>query len=178
MHLQVADKICITEFRSTDRSTCVTLINDPYIFDNTLRIPSPYTSSDFDSWLAIVEHNTDPDGRPVNFVIREDESLIGSIGFDKLVINDSAEIGYWLGEPWRGRGVMTKVVHAACELAFSQWQLSRIFAHVFDGNIASDRVLLKNGFRHEGPLATPPTKDGRTIACQMFDLTRPTHAGN
>ena len=67
---------------------------------------------------------------------------------------------------------------AACELAFSQWQLLRIFAYVFDGNIASDRVLLKNGFRHEGPHATPPTKDGRTIACQVFDLTRPTHEGN
>src|SRR5690606_12348842 len=83
-----------------------------------------------------------------------------------------AEIGYWLAKPWWGRGIMTAVVGKACEYAFSRWQLVRITAHVFESNIASARVLEKNGFEFERLLRKHHLKDGRFLDSRLFALVR------
>ena len=72
---------------------------------------------------------------------------MGACGFDDLVLGHSAEIGYWLARPYRGQGIMTAVVRAACHFAQTKWELARICAYVFDSNLASARVLEKGRFR-------------------------------
>ncbi len=172
MHIPVTDQISLTEFRPSDKSICVERINDRDIYDRTLRIPHPYTEAHFDQWLGIVAEATERHSEPVHFAIREGESLIGSIGFDGLTKGHKAEIGDWLAKPWWGRGIMTAVVGAACEYAISRWQLVRITAHVFESNLASARVLEKNGFEFEGLLRKHHLKDGRFLDSRLFALVR------
>jgi ribosomal-protein-alanine N-acetyltransferase len=172
MHIPITDQISLTEFRPSDKATCVERIGDRDIYERTLRIPHPYTDAHFDQWLRIVAEATEQHGEPVHFAIREGDPLIGGIGFDGLIKGHKAEIGYWLAKPWWGRGIMTAVVGKVCEYAFAQWNLVRITAQVFESNIASARVLEKNGFEFEGLLRKHHLKDGRFLDSRLFALVR------
>lgn len=172
MHIPITDQIALTEFRISDKTACVERIGEREIYEGALRIPYPYTAEHYDEWLNIVDELTRRYGEPVHFAIREGEELIGSIGFDGLTKGHKAEIGYWLAKPWWGRGIMTAVVGVACRYAFRQWNLVRITAHVFEFNLASARVLEKNGFEFEGLLRKHYLKDGQFLNSPLFALVR------
>lgn len=135
------------------------------------RFPTRTWEAHFDQWLRIVAAATERYGEPVHFAIREGDSLIGSIGFDGLIKGHKAEIGYWLAKAWWGQGIMTAVVGKACEYAFAERKLVRITAHVFESNVASARVLEKNGFEFEGLLREHRLKDGRFLNSRLFALS-------
>lgn len=172
MQLCVSGPISLTAWRASDRADCIERIGDREIYEQTLRIPHPYTAEHFDQWFRIVAEATARRGTPIHFAIRDGESLIGAVGFDELTQGHRAEIGYWLARPWWGRGIMTAVVGKACEHAFAEWNLVRISARVFDTNIASARVLAKNGFEFEGLLRKHELKEGRFLNTRLFALVR------
>ncbi len=64
----------------------------------------------------------------------------------------TAEIGYWLAEPFWGRGIATRAVAEATVYGFEKLGLARLQAEVFARNAASGRVLEKCGYRLEGRL--------------------------
>ncbi len=153
MHRPVNQRVHLTELRASDRAALLNYLNEADIHRFTCRIPYPYTDAAFDEWSEIVASATERFGEPINWAIRDrDESLIGGIGFDNLIKGHRAEIGYWLAKPYWGQGIMSSVVGSACEIAVSHWQLTRITAIVFEDNLASVRVLEKNGFAHEARL--------------------------
>jgi len=125
--------------------------------------------------LALVAKSTQEHGRPVHWAIRnENDYLIGGIGLDGVAIGKShlAEIGYWLAKPYWGQGIMTAVVQKACDLAFAEFGLVKIVAHVFADNAASARVLVKCGFQEEGYLRKHYAKDGKYLDGRLFSLVR------
>ena len=173
MQLAINEQIHLTEFRPKDKTACVQHLSDREIYDRTLRIPYPYTEADFDNWLDTITQATGRHGEPVHFAIRtRDDSFIGGCGFDGLTKGHRAEIGYWLAKPYWGQGIMTAVVRIACEYAIAKWKLLRITAHVFESNVASARVLEKNGFVCEGYLRKYFLKDNRPIDSKLFALVR------
>lgn len=172
MQIPIQANLWLTEFERAHKATLVERLNDPAIYQNSLRIPHPYTEADFDQWIGTVEEKTQALGEPTQFAILENGSPIGGVGFDGLTKGHRAEIGYWLAKAWWGRGIMTTVVGAACEYAFSRWKLVRITAHVFQQNPASARVLEKNGFQEEGLLRKHHLKDGRFLDSRLFALVR------
>jgi RimJ/RimL family protein N-acetyltransferase len=84
----------------------------------------------------------------------------------------SAEIGYWLGEEFWGRGIVTEALIAVTDHAFANHDLCRLFAHVFDWNPASARVLEKAGYAFEGRMRKSVTKEGQTIDQLMYAMIR------
>lgn len=86
----------------------------------------------------------------------------GGIGLQLLtdVERVSAEIGYWLAEPYWGRGAMTEALRAVTAEAFRRFDLTRIFALPFAGNVGSIRVLEKAGYVLEGTMRQSAIKDG------------------
>jgi RimJ/RimL family protein N-acetyltransferase len=171
LRIAINDRFCLTEIRPTDIRALVEHLNDREIYDRTLRIPNPYTEADGESFLAVVQAANEQYGEPVHFAIRNvDEILIGGCGFDGLVPGHRAELGYWLGRPLWGRGIMTATVAALRDHALAQWTLVRITAHVFSFNTASARVLEKNGFICEGVHRKQFLKDGRFLdgRCYAF----------
>ena len=134
------------------------------------RFPFPYTARDARNWLDLVV-----DAKPVtNFAIDVAGEAVGGIGFTTQhdVDRRSAEIGYWLGEPFWGRGIATEALIAVTEYAFANFDLCRLYAHVFDWNAASARVLEKAGYEFEGRLRKSVTKDGQTIDQLMYAKIR------
>lgn len=112
------------------------------------RLPYPYTEADGISWI---EHATTV--QPLtNFAIEYQCEAIGSIG---LTLQDdietgTAEVGYWLGEPFWGRGLATVALRAFCQWGFVQFALRRFYAGVMSSHAQSRRVLEKVGFVLEG----------------------------
>ena len=84
----------------------------------------------------------------------------------------SAEIGYWLGEPFWGQGIATKAVGALTDYAYAHLDLIRLYATVFEWNPASARVLEKAGYAHEGRLRKSVTKDGKIIDQLLYAIVR------
>ncbi|MDP6071748.1 MAG: GNAT family protein [SAR202 cluster bacterium] len=84
----------------------------------------------------------------------------------------SAEVGYWLGEPFWGKGIATMAISAIVDYAFAHFDLVRLYASVFEWNPASARVLEKAGFTLEGRECKSVTKDGQTIDALVYALVR------
>ena len=135
------------------------------------RFPHPYTAADADAWITRACAQTPP----TSCAIVVDGAAVGGVGIDLGVdvFRRSAEIGYWLGEPFWGRGIATEVLGAFTEYAFAHFDLCRLEAGVFDWNPASTRVLEKVGYVLEGRARLSVTKDGRTGDRLLYALVRP-----
>lgn len=123
--------------------------------------PHPYTPSHARTWVAEQIRSREEN----QWAIEVEGHAAGGIG---LVPRDdvnrlSAEIGYWLGEAYWGRGIMTEAVGAVTGYAFFTRGFVRVFAEVFEWNAASMRVLEKNGYQREGVLRRSAFKAGQLI---------------
>jgi RimJ/RimL family protein N-acetyltransferase len=125
------------------------------------RFPYPYTESDAQVFLAAVAQQ----GVRTTFAIATEEQAIGGIGleFGSDVHRFTAELGYWLGEPFWGRGIVTDAVRRFTVWAFETFEVHRIHAAVFEGNHGSVRVLEKAGFQREARLRASVFKNGRIM---------------
>jgi RimJ/RimL family protein N-acetyltransferase len=104
-----------------------------------------------------------------------DDAVVGGIGIDvgTDVFRRSAEIGYWLGEPFWGRGIATEVLRALTDYAWATFDIIRLEAGVFSWNPASARVLEKAGYTLEGCLRQGVVKQGRVGDRLIYGLLRP-----
>jgi RimJ/RimL family protein N-acetyltransferase len=123
------------------------------------RFPHPYT---IDNATDFIKFATSAES-PNNFAIEVAEEPAGGIGFvcGTDVERFSAEIGYWLGESYWGKGVTTEALVLVTEYAFTQLNMLRLFALPFADNIPSTRVLEKAGYAREGVLRSSSVKFGR-----------------
>jgi RimJ/RimL family protein N-acetyltransferase len=142
-----------------DLSALVRYADNPRIAANLRdRFPQPYTEAAGRGWLQLLQTAS-----PVTaWAIEVDSEAVGGIGLQlqQDVERVSAELGYWLGEPFWGRGVTTEAVRALTTDSFDRFSLTRIFALPFADNLASIRVLEKAGFALEGRLPKSAIKNG------------------
>jgi RimJ/RimL family protein N-acetyltransferase len=122
------------------------------------RFPFPYGLPDAEIFLA----NALAKRPETDFAVEVEGAVAGGIGFVPGADIDrvSAEVGYWLGARFWGRGIATAAVEAATRRAFGAYGLTRVFAQTFADNRASCRVLEKAGFVREGLLRDAVVKDG------------------
>ena len=159
-------KTCdVRSWRTSDAESLLRHANNRNIWLN-LRdaFPYPYTKHDARAYIRSVRDRT-PE---TTFAIAVDEEAVGSIGFVLRtdVERVSAEIGYWLAEPFWGRGIATEALAALTQYAIVAHGLTRIYALPFAWNLASCRVLEKAGYVLEARLRRSAIKDGE-ITDQM-----------
>ena len=132
--------------------------------------PHPYTMEDAVAWVQS-QKDRDP---PTDLAIADADEAIGAIGLrlQSDVYRRTAEVGYWLGEPFWGQGIATHALQAFTEYAFTTFDLVRLQAFVKEWNPASARVLEKCGFTLEGRLRKNVTKDGKTVDQFLYALVR------
>jgi RimJ/RimL family protein N-acetyltransferase len=154
-----------------DRDAIVRRANNRNVWINLRdRFPHPYTVNDARRWLdSVIGHEPE-----TNFAIAVAGEAVGGIGFSLQydVERRSAEIGYWLGEDYWGRGIATDALIAVSESAFANYDVCRLHAHVFEWNQASVRVLEKAGYVFEGRLRKSVTKEGKTIDSLLYAMIR------
>jgi RimJ/RimL family protein N-acetyltransferase len=81
-------------------------------------------------------------------------------------------MGYYIAEPWWGKGIGTTAVKEVCSYIFNNTDIIRIFAEPFAYNIASCRILEKAGFTFEGTLRKNAVKNGKVIDMKMYALVK------
>ena len=134
------------------------------------RLPNPYTEKDAEEWLKKVTDNDAITGTYRAIVCNG--KLIGSISVEKK--DYDAEIGYMLLNEYSNKGIGTEAVRQVCSIAFKDLSLEQITANVFQPNIASIRVLLKNGFRYKSTIPNAIIKDGNVYDLLIYALTKVT----
>jgi|SRR5215831_11121643 len=167
----VLSKSLIRPWKTGDEESIVRNANNRAIWRN-LRdtFPHPYTLADAKNWIEIAN----PNSPPCNFAIVIGGDAVGGIG---VVLKDdvfrrSAEIGYWLGEQYWGRGIVTEAVRAVTEYAFTTFNICRLYAGVFEWNPASMKVLENAGYEFECRMKKSVTKDGETIDELIYVMIR------
>jgi [ribosomal protein S5]-alanine N-acetyltransferase len=159
MHLML--KSCeIRSWRSGDLESLVKYANNRNIWINLRdRFPHPYTTRDGKAFLKLARRQQPETA----LAVAVHGEAAGGIGFQLQadVERVSAEIGYWLGEPFWGRGIATEALVALTEYAIAAHGLTRVYALPFAWNVASCRVLEKAGYVLEGRLRRSAIKDGR-----------------
>lgn len=134
--------------------------------------PYPYTEEDGHVFIKMNEE------LPFiqNLAIIVDNKAVGGVGIISQtdVERFSAEIGYWIGEPYWDKGIVTEAVKAAVDYFFSATSLMRLFASVFEYNVASMRVMEKAGFRKAGVMEKAAYKNGRFVDFHYYELLKQT----
>jgi len=132
--------------------------------------PHPYTIDDAHEFIrgAIAEQPA------TRFCIEINGAAVGGIGVHpgQDVHRHTATVGYWLGEEFWGRGIMSEAVTAVTNFCFENFPLRRISAEVFANNPASARVLDKAGFTFEGRLKNHVLKDGEVLDSLLYARTK------
>jgi ribosomal-protein-alanine N-acetyltransferase len=123
------------------------------------RFPHPYTRADAESFLT---WSSGAESGGANLAIEVEGEAAGGVGFNPGtdVERHSAEIGYWLGEAYWGRGIVTEAVVMLTDCLFASHNFLRLFALPFAGNAASVRVLEKAGYQREAVLRSSSVKYG------------------
>jgi RimJ/RimL family protein N-acetyltransferase len=127
-----------------DLPAIVALVGDRRVAANTARIPHPYTAADA---LGLIASINQKDSETV-FALELNGALIGMCGLDPR--QDGAELGYWLGVPFWGRGYATEAARAVIDYAFAKLGHGLLSSGARVSNPASRRVLEKCGFQWTG----------------------------
>ena len=156
------------KWTSADREALMALCN---AVDRTFlsdRLPNPYTEADADWWLGMVVENEGKEG--VWRAIVVDGLIVGSISVERLanVQRNAGSIGYMVLTPFWSQGIGTEAVRQICGIAFQELALERIIGEVFPENLASARVLEKNGFRLEGTKVGAVVKGGKVMDVRVY----------
>ncbi len=124
--------------------------------------PHPYGVENGKSFIALA---TNKDTTSHFFAIDVNGEAVGGIGLHPQadIHKRNAELGYWLAEPFWGKGIIPKVINEVVEYGFKNMDIDRIFARPFGTNIASQIVLEKAGFVLEGKFKETLVKNGECL---------------
>lgn len=163
----------IRQWKFQDADDLAAALNNQKI-QNNLRdgLPYPYTKDDALDFIRTML-NSDPE-TTFAFAITVNDRAVGSIGvFRKENIHKrTAEMGYYIAEPYWGKGLGTSAVQQVSNYIFQNTDIVRIFAEPFAYNTASCRILEKSGFALEGTLRGNAVKNGRMIDMKMYALVK------
>lgn len=158
-----------------DADAAVPLLNDPDIVRFVPLIPSPYRRRD---WLVFVRKNTGrpvkrPEGLSYPFVIEMEGQIVGMVGMRWDAKDSAANIGYWVGKPYRRMGIATEAAQGLTDYAFRKLRAERVWATIHKGNAGSRKVLKACGMRFEGTLRSHQVHRGRRVDVEHYSVLRP-----
>lgn len=168
----MTDRVNIRFWQPSDREALAAIADDRRIWLN-LRdaFPHPYGLADADRFIDLARRMSPP----TYYAIEAGGALAGGIGYvlHGDVERGSAEVGYWLGVAFWGRGIATQALRLLNGEAFTrQPELRRLYALPFASNAASARVLEKAGYRREALLRESAVKDGVIQDQWLYALLR------
>ncbi len=155
----IGQLVTLRAWRSADVASLVKYANNPNVARQLRdRFPHPYTAADARQFVQAAAKDRPTTG----FAITVNGEAVGGVGIapGADVERFSAEVGYWLGEPFWGRGLTLEAVRLISGYAFTTCNMLRLFALPFADNVRSTRVLEKAGYTREGILRASSVKDG------------------
>lgn len=166
-------RLILRPFTRADAGVVAALAGDRDIALNTLLIPHPYSLADAVTWI---EKQEEPRHRGEAFelavTLKENGSVVGTIGLSLSDEKRRGELGYWIGRNYWGHGYASEAAHGMLRFAFEDLLLDRVFAFHFARNPASGRVLEKIGMTHEGVMRKHLSKWGEAQDLWIWGILR------
>jgi RimJ/RimL family protein N-acetyltransferase len=144
----------------------------------SLAFPDPYTLSSAETWISMNAALPHQD----NFAICErscPDVVIGGVGLKPGadVYAHTAEVGFWIGQAYWGKGYATELLEGFTRWGFENWekegqQLRRIWGGAFHTNVGSRRCFEKCGYAREGVMKGHCEKRGEVMDLHFFGLTK------
>jgi RimJ/RimL family protein N-acetyltransferase len=167
-------RVVLRRLAVSDADSITEHIKDKAIIKWLLVVPYPYRRKDAVRFINS-RRNERRTGKSFTFGIslKTSEEVIGVIDLSDIDWEDKkAEIGYWIGKRFWGRGLITEAINLMARFGFRELKLNKIYARVFEGNLASMKALEKNRFRHEGILRDEIFKYRRWIDEYYYGLLK------
>lgn len=160
--------------RASDAASFRRLAGDPEVALRTARIPHPYELHDAELFvLSARSENMAGDGLILALTLkREGNEAIGVVGLHGAKTRGVAMIGFWLGRPFWGQGLMSEAAGAFIDLAFGVTSIERIQSAAAPSNAASLRVHEKLGFVRTGRGLFPAPARGGEVEVEFLELKR------
>lgn len=132
----------------------------------------PYTIKDAEKWIDFCKkaYKKIPK-KDIILAVEKDKNFIGSVSLRRIK-KHKAELGYWLGRKYWGKGIMAEAVRSMVNFGFRKLKVRRIYAYVFENNKRSAKVLEKNKFEIEGFLKKDRIKDNKFINVYLYAKIR------
>lgn len=165
------NKVTLRNLEMSDKYRLAELMNNKNIWDNLRdRLPFPYTVSDAEFFINLTQNDVSNE----NFAIEYNKEFCGVIGLilQNGVYRKSAEIGYWIGEPYWGKGIATKAVRIITKYGFENFDLTRIYAGVFEHNAGSMKVMEKNGYKKEAIFKKAIIKNDKILDEHRYSILK------
>jgi len=162
----------LRKWQTTDAASLAENANNINIWNNLRdHFPHPYSEDDGAQFIKTALKKSDP---ATDFAIIVDGKAVGGIGIvlQTDVERISAEIGCWLGESFWNKGIMTEVVKEMVKYTFTNFAVQKLYAPVFDFNIASQKVLQKAGFEREAILKQAAIKNDKIVDLHYYSLLK------
>jgi [ribosomal protein S5]-alanine N-acetyltransferase len=148
------ERLILRPFSLDDARDVQRLAGEKDIAKTTLTIPHPYEDGKAEEWIGT--HQKDfVGGTQVVFAIvkQKENELIGAIGLSSIKKEfENAELGYWIGKEFWGKGYCTEAARAVLKYGFDELGLNRIHSHHFGSNPASGKIMQKVGMTYEGTM--------------------------
>ena len=168
-HLKT-ERLVLRPFRREHADAVCALIGNWKVARMLSRVPHPYTRDLAEAWIA--SHETDRrNGDEVTFCIELNGGVIGAVGHRRNSTGVYV-LGYWLGEPWWGKGYTAEAAREAVRFAFDELGAEKLLSGHFVDNPASGRVLEKCGFRYTGDCVESCEARGEAVEHRNFECTR------
>ena len=161
-------RLRLRELQEADLCSLAGTINNPRIARNLTRVPWPY---DLNDARAFYEHTLALQPQSAVFVITDrsnPDRLLGAISYEGV---PDPELGYWLDEPYWGKGIITEAARSVIQHAFLASGVQRLISRCILGNEPSRRILVGLGFRPVDVSLVSSNARGRAVTCQNFELT-------
>jgi RimJ/RimL family protein N-acetyltransferase len=143
----VTDRLILRPPQQGDAELIALYLNDLDVAGNLARVPFPYYLSDAWAWLRTQRADLTP--HTVNFAIElAGVGYVGHIGYQPM--GKDAVIGYWLGKPHWGQGIMSEAAPAAIDWYFGATDAPALYSGVFHFNAASLAIQRRLGFTETG----------------------------
>lgn len=163
--------ITLRNWQEQDIKSLSKKANNKKIWDNLRdEFPYPYTEMAAKEWIKIAN----ADQPLTNFAIEYNGKIAGGIGviIQNDVFRKSAEIGYWIAEKYWNKGIATTTLKLMIEYSFKTFDVIRLYAHVFESNEASIKVLQKCGFIEEARLRKAIIKNNQIQDCLIYSILK------
>ena len=136
----------------------------------TNQFPHPYKKENGLTFIEFATKNS-----PIHiFAIDIHGEAVGGIGIHPQsdIQCKNAELGYWLGEPFWSKGILSRAIPQILDFAFKTYDITRVYARPFGTNIASQKVLEKNGFKLEARFEKTLFKNGEYLDELVYAVRR------
>ncbi len=167
------DKINLRKLRKADAMDIYQNAKDKEIAQFTY-VPHPYTLKDGEEYVRSTQKNIRK-GKTyaLGIELKSKKSIVGTIALMNVDMdNKNAEIGYWLGKPYWGGGIMKEAISLILEFGFETLGLERIYAKVFHPNISSARLLERSGFSYEGTFRKSTLRGGKWMNDMLYAILK------